>query len=490
MLDTILLYLPNNFFGLFLLVLIFVLAFLLLFRLKKSEWIIYLLLIWFPLESLILMYTPLDYYAQVKYIPEIIMYGLVFGTWLSFIIREHKFLPKQPMSKWLMAFLAVAVVSLLLNFYSPWIWTLGLRQILRFVLIIFVILWMNYDLPVIKNILRVGIIIFILEVFLGLVQYLSGGYLDAYLFSSRTVTVANMATLGGIEQFWTQGSRVFATLGRYDQLGSFVALGIILLFTFVFDNKILKNKFWYYILLIFAVFVLYLTKSRASWIAAFLGVSTIGLFLYKSKKFLWGLFIFLSIFVIYLISFAISNQNILAISDKPNQSLGERVFESFSPQGLRDSYDGYGRIFFIINTPLQVVRQYPLFGVGPGQYGGGVAAALLHTDMYDRLHLPFGIQNIYGQIDNNWMSIWGEFGTIGLLVWIMIFVTVIKMSLFVREKADNDFEKNLAEGLIGLTVGIMAIGFFGPYFEFRTLMFYYWITVGVVGTFYVKTRIL
>ncbi|MDD2656393.1 MAG: hypothetical protein PHQ18_02375, partial [Patescibacteria group bacterium] len=115
MLDTILLYLPNNFFGLFLLVLIFVLAFLLLFRLKKSEWIIYFLLIWFPLESLILMYTPLDYYAQVKYIPEIIMYGLVFGTWLSFIIREHKFLPKQPLNKWLVAFVVVALISLALN---------------------------------------------------------------------------------------------------------------------------------------------------------------------------------------------------------------------------------------------------------------------------------------------------------------------------------------------------------------------------------------
>jgi len=54
------------------------------------------------------------------------------------------------------------------------------------------------------------------------------------------------------------------------------------------------------------------------------------------------------------------------------------------------------------------------------------------------------------------------------------------------EKTDNDFEKNMAEGLIGLTVGIMAVGFFGPYFEFRTLMFYYWTVVGVVAVFYVK----
>ncbi|HAO52761.1 TPA: hypothetical protein DCQ85_04855, partial [Candidatus Magasanikbacteria bacterium] len=72
--------------------------------------------------------------------------------------------------------------------------------------------------------------------------------------------------------------------------------------------------------------------------------------------------------------------------------------------------------------------------------------------------------------------------------WIMIFVTVIKMSLVVREKTDSDFEKNMAEGLIGLTVGIMAVGFFGPYFEFRTLMFYYWVIVGIIVVMYEHTN--
>ena len=128
-----------------------------------------------------------------------------------------------------------------------------------------------------------------------------------------------------------------------------------------------------------------------------------------------------------------------------------------------------------------VVSQHPFFGVGPGQYGGGVASALLHTDVYDRLHLPFGIQNIYGQIDNNWLSIWGEVGTLGLIMWIGFFVTIIKMSCHVRKNSDNSFEKLIAEGLVGLTVCMMAIGFFGPYYEFRSLMFYYWTIVGIVA---------
>jgi len=486
MIGNIFLYLPNNFIGLFLLLVIFVLTFLLIFKLNKSEWIIYTLLVWFPLESLILMYTPIEFFAYVKYIPEIIMYGLAFGSLISYIKDKRKILPKQPLNKWLIAFVVVALISLLLNFYSWTTWLLGLRQILRFVLLVFVILWMDYDEKILKKIIKFGATMIALEIILGFVQYLSGGYLDPYLFSSRTVSIGNLALLGGLEEFWTQGSRVFATLGRYDQLGSFVALGIILMFPFVFFLKKRQDKFWYFIFFILAFVVLYLTKSRASWIATFLGVVTIGWFLRKDKRVALGIGVFLTIFVAYLGFFALSHDNVLSIGDKPTQTLGERVFEAFSIQGLRDSYDGYGRIFFIINTPRMVVTKYPFFGVGPGQYGGGVAAALLNTDMYDRLHLPFGIQNIFGQIDNNWMSIWGEVGTIGLIVWIMVFVTIIKMSLLVRNKTENIFEKNLAEGLIGLTVGIMAIGFFGPYFEFRSLMFYYWATVGVVMVFFVR----
>ena len=41
-------------------------------------------------------------------------------------------------------------------------------------------------------------------------------------------------------------------------------------------------------------------------------------------------------------------------------------------------------------------------------------------------------------------------------------------------------ESILAEGFVGLVIGIMILGFFGPYFEFRTLMFYFWFLAGIL----------
>jgi len=47
----------------------------------------------------------------------------------------------------------------------------------------------------------------------------------------------------------------------------------------------------------------------------------------------------------------------------------------------------FGRIYWWINTPLVVVRSSPFFGVGPGQFGGGAAAALHNTTAYRQARL-------------------------------------------------------------------------------------------------------
>jgi O-antigen ligase len=261
-----------------------------------------------------------------------------------------------------------------------------------------------------------------------------------------------------------------------------------MLFPLYFYISKQRQKIWYAAAMIIGLGTLYLTSSRASWIAAIVGMFVIGVVVKRDRRVMIAGAVVLGCALIYLIGFAVVKQNISSITEKPTQSFGERVFEAVSLRAWRESYDGYGRIFFIINTPRMVIREFPFFGVGPGRYGGGVAAALLMTDVYDRLHLPFGIQNIYGQIDNNWMSIWGETGTFGLLVWIGMFVSVMHMAWYVIQKTESREEKMIAEGVLGFTAGLICMGFFGPYFEFRALMFYYWTIAGIVMLYWYREK--
>ena len=488
--DTILAYIWPSYLSLFFLIIIFLLGLWLVFRLEKSELFLYLLLIWFPLESLILRYTPIDYFVYVKYIPELLLYGVFFAGWIFFVKRTGRLIPyRNPIFKWIILFIIVASISLFINQYHPLVWALGLRQLLRFVLVFFVIIFMDYSKSSIKKILWFGLFMLLLEAFFGIIQYAFGGALDRYLFSTQVVTIGNSAVLGGLEQFWTPGSRVFATMGRYDQLGGFLALGLIMLFPWFYKIKDNTIKFGLFTVFFTLLFALVLTYSRASWLAVIVGIFMIGVVLKKDKRIMTGFVFAMLALVLYLGFFIFTTSNALSITDKPTQSLQERVLEAVSLKSWQESYEGYGRIFFIINTPLMVVPSSPFFGVGPGNYGGGVAAALLNTEVYDRLCLPFGIQNIFGQIDNSLFSIWGEVGTVGFLVWLLMFFSLWRGSSYVMEKYDKKKLENIIEECFYVLIpAVLVLAFFGPYLEFRTLMFYFWLIAGIVSLYWRREK--
>jgi O-antigen ligase len=481
-------FLPINILSFCLIAIIGILGLIFLFQIKNTQWVIYFLLIWFPFESLVLRYTPIDYYAYVKYFPEVLLYSLAIAAWVYFMSKSHSIIPKNSLTKWFVAYLVVAIISLAINRYSPVIWILGLRQLFRFALVFFIVLFCQYDRQTLYRFVWIGGGMILIQAILGVVQFLAGGRLDPYLFSTAVIQIGNTALLGGAEQFWTPGTRVFATMGRYNTLASFLALGSALFFPVIYTLKEKKHKLWAMGIAVLLGTTLLLTFSRAGWVAAFAAIFFIGWRVIKDKRILIVASTFTLVIVGYISVFSIIHGNVSQIVDQPKQSIAERILEAVSIRSFRESYEGYGRIFFIVNTPRMVVASAPLFGVGPGNYGGGVAASLLNTEAYDRIGIPFGIQNVYGQIDNSWLSIWGEVGTLGLLSWIGLFVAIYSGALLVTKKSHDTFEVAWARGVMGAVIAISVLSFFSPYFELRALMFYFWLAVGGVFLFLQKNK--
>ena len=483
MFDALLVFFPTSFAMHILLGLFGVVGYLLLSYYKKTHWILYALLCWFPLESFFLRSISPEYYSYVKYIPEITLYGYGLITWFFYWQKHRIFFPKNPITPWVCGVIVLSCVTLFINWYSPVTWVLGVRQILRFVVIFFIIGLGEYCPKKIHRIILISFVMILLQVCLGLVQYLAGGKLDAYLFASGGVTLTSWAAIGEIEQFWTRGTRIFATMGRYDRLGSFLALGLI--YYTAFFRQVRQRGWQHYgvFVFLFLVAALVLTYSRASWIAAVVGCVAVVVGLYRNKTVAKLGVRIMMLFLAYLGCLLVFTQTAQRIVETPTMSLTERVLEATSLRAWQESYDGAGRIFFIINTPRIVVPYAPLFGVGPGRYGGGVASVLDSREIYDRLNLPFGVQNVYGQIDNSWFSLWGELGTLGLLVYLGLFGVVAKMSyvVFQNNVQKDMFVAAVAAGCFGSVAGLLVLGFFGPYTEFRTLMCYFWTGAGIVG---------
>ncbi len=305
---------------------------------------------------------------------------------------------------------------------------------------------------------------------------------DAFLLPGEKREFAGIVSPDYVYKFWSSGQRVFATMGRYDRLGIFICICIILAAGIFCEEKEKRKKIFFLALILAAIPALILTYSRMSWIGFILALSAMNILIRREGKFTIAAAFFLLIFTGYLFIYTQVNQlNLYRINDKPRMAFAERFLALFSLSELNDSYKGKGRLYFAVNTPLKVVKDYPLFGVGLGQYGSGVAFALNNRNKYDELGLPFGIAGTQGQIDSNWFSLWGETGTLGVIVFFMIIISIFHFTLKLYKENDDTFIKGFALGFMGVILSLIFQSFLGPYFEVRTVSFYFWLLAGMAA---------
>jgi O-antigen ligase len=113
-------------------------------------------------------------------------------------------------------------------------------------------------------------------------------------------------------------------------------------------------------------------------------------------------------------------------------------------------------------------------------YGGGTAAALANTQVYDELSLPFGVYGTDGYIDNNWMSLWGEVGTLGLAMYLWLYIALFVACLVVYRDSEDKDTRALALGVCAAMIAVGLNAFLATFLEVRTLAPYLWTMAGVV----------
>lgn len=441
---------------------------------------IYGLTIWFAFETILLKLVPSDLLVFAKYAPEVFLYILLASVLVQKISKDKFKFIKTPINAAFIAFIVVSLLSMLVNQTPIMVGLLGIRQLIRFVFVFYLILYSNISKKTIKNTLYIMIAIIAIQAVLAIAQYATHGAIDKYLISEESVFISSNIILDGVEQFWAEGQRVFGTFGRYNQLGSFLVLGLCLLVAFMYEiKKKTMDKKIFLGLIALSILTIILTYSRASWIAVMAGLGLITVIIKKDKKLIAAIVSVFIIAIIYISGYLTVNQlSVSTITEQRESSLIERVLEPFSSASLNSSYEGLGRVYFLVNTPRKIVANNPFLGVGPGMYGGGVAAALGNKKVYYEYGLPFGVYGEIGQIDNNWLSIWGELGTIGLILFIIIFVRLYKGAKKIYNTQKDYLTRVLSLSLRGMIIGVCVLGFFSPYFEIRTLMFYFWLIAG------------
>lgn len=439
----------------------------------RPLWIISLLAVYLPFEPFILKFVSDEVYGYARFFSEGMIYVLCGVVCVQLMAGKIK--RKPTVLDWpFLLFVGTLVCSAVINLVPPTIAILGIRQIIRFILVFFVIVHLSPSASYIKQLTIALLSVAIFQSGLGLLQSVIGAPLDAFLLPSETRAVGDI-TISGVSQFWDPGSRVFATLGRYDRLGSFLYVFLLLAVGFLYEMKPTIQRRSLYLVLGLGLPALLLTFSRASWFAFVLGFIYIGWVLRRDRRVLIGIGAFAIIMTGYL---GLSGLNVRLLTETSGQTLAERFYETFSYARWRGEYYGLGRTFWFIETATHVVPAAPILGFGPGQYGGGATAALRNTRVYDELGLPFGVYGEEGTIDISWFSLWGEAGTLGLAFFLWMFVALFRLALRTYRKSEQAFSRALASSFGALLIAVSFGAFLSTLLEIRTLAFYLWLYAG------------
>lgn len=442
----------------------------------RPTWVIAFLAVYVPFEPFLLKFVPDELYLFAKYFSESLIYLLLGAVLLRRRIEGAK-RPATPIDLPFALFLISAIGSAVANFVPLPVAVLGVRQIIRFIVLFFAVAALGPSRAFVRKLVVIMMAVVLFQSVLGITQALTKGALDPFLIPSERKVYDSIQLSGGAEQFWAPGTRVFGTLGRYDQLGTFLTLFLLLAVGLVYEIK--RGGLHKYFFGLFAVgsIALMLTYSRASWFGFLLGFFWIAVMVKKDKKILIAFAATAAILAAYLFYSGIVVKYLV---ESPRQTVLERLFEAFSYERYRGEYYGLGRVYWFVQTPLAVVARAPVFGWGPGQYGGGAAAALANTRVYDRLGLPFGVYGTEGYIDNNWFSLWGEVGTLGLALYLWMFVILWKTARRVHAKSDDPLLRGLALGFLGVMLAVALQAMLGTYLEVRTLALYFWLFAAIL----------
>lgn len=453
----------------------------------RPTWSLAFVSVYLPFEPFLLKWVPDELYIYARYGSELLIYLLVVVTLWKLLSGEIKF-RRTPIDIPFAFFLVAMAASVAVNFLPVMPALLGARQILRFMMLFFVTVYLSPTKTWARIVLIALALVLFVQVFLGAAQSIVGERLDTFLLPGERRTIGEIQLTAGTVQFWDPGQRVFGTMGRYDQLGAFMAFIMLILVAVIYERSINeKNRLMIWLLLLASMPILALTYSRSAWFGFLLGFLFIGALIKRDRRVIAAVVLIPTLLLSYIGLTGLVVRELVDVSD---QSITNRFFEAFSYERWVGEYHGLGRLYWIVQTITKVVPASPIFGHGPGMYGGGTAAALANTQVYDELSLPFGVYGTDGHIDNNWMSLWGEVGTLGLAMYLWLYIALFFACLHVYRTSGDSETRALALGVCAAMLAVFLNAFLATFLEVRTLAPYLWVMSGLVVALGQREKVL
>lgn len=263
--------------------------------------------------------------------------------------------------------------------------------------------------------------------------------------------------------------RSWAVFDHANHFGSYLVIMITLAMTLYLLAKKRRQTIthWVIICTLF-VSLLYTTKSGA-WIAIFIGVLLLTIFVVKKRKELWKRWIFLLISIFILLMLVnISENNIYF---QRFITIGTDINTVVSDQNSNEEA-GSGRWGIWKRTFPIIIENY-LIGTGPSSFS---SVFPLNEGEKD-----YGLDNSH----NEYIEIAMTMGIPALLVYLTLILTILKSSIISVKKIGGDKEIYLY-GLIAAIIGYLIKVFFN--ISVVSVAPFFWVLLGMCYAFSMKVK--
>jgi len=296
-------------------------------------------------------------------------------------------------------------------------------------------------------------------------QYMAAYFVGLYLVRSEDelrritivlVVVAAIVALGGLLQVvmgvetpdqWVDVSeavqtRIFSLVQSPNVLGGHMAMAAFLAAGLALSSRDIRRRLVWGGVALLLVGTLLLTFSRGAWLAFLLGGCFLCYFLERR------------LLVVGLVAVLI-----LAVAIAP---VRDRFTSLFNPEYMAKSMSD-GRLGRWIRA-YDVLRENPLFGLGPGQYGGATAARYFRASY----------------VDNYYVKTMAEMGLVGLAVFLWWLATILLGCYRAWRASHGSREGLLLAGLFGALLVLSLQNGVENIFEVPYLTCYFWFLAGAL----------
>ncbi|MEL7353458.1 MAG: hypothetical protein AAF171_10775 [Cyanobacteria bacterium P01_A01_bin.116] len=443
--------------------------------------IVFWIALYTPFEEFILRWLPSSVGVLLRFVPELILYGLVAQVCGSKLLRREP-LKKTPIDLLVLIFFVATAISIVINDSSLKGSLINLRTIWRYLSVFYLVVNIDISRDDLKKLLNGLKIVMVVQGIIGSLQYFLPASFNQAFFAPRSFEIgsykasSNAAEAGGL--------KVGATAGTFSDpaiLSAFLLIGLILFFASTHaQNAHLLPSLSELRNMGVLLFGLFATKKRAALVLGIL-IPIVTLYVYrKGRKLLhigwfYGALALISVLAITAIS---SGGSSFAGVDEREQSveLSTYFLQLFSSDYWAHSSET-ARGWFMTTIVHAIFSTHSWFGFGPDAWHTlqAIEDTLTSGTDIDKLKRDADVFD-----DGFWFAFMAYFGIVGTAVYGFILKRLYDAGRWLARVATEPEYKALGATFGTLVIITVLYTFAERIFRLRAFSFYFWLLAGLV----------